>query len=93
MQQNAMLIAHCSLLIAHCSLLIAHLTPSRSSRMHAHMTPVSSLLVPWATYTDPEVAHVGEYEMDLKARQVEYDTYTKHLKDNDRAIVESSTNG
>ncbi|GAB5361623.1 hypothetical protein AAMO2058_000728400 [Amorphochlora amoebiformis] len=54
---------------------------------------VSSLLVPWATYTDPEVAHVGEYEMDLKARQVEYDTYTKHLKDNDRAIVESSTNG
>ena len=25
---------------------------------------VSSLLVPWATYTEPEVAHVGLYERD-----------------------------
>ncbi len=31
---------------------------------------VSSLLVPWATYTAPEVAHVGLYERDLEARGI-----------------------
>jgi len=53
----------------------------------------SSLLVPWATYTDPEVAHVGEYERDLKKRGVEFDTYKKEFKDNDRSIVDSDTLG
>mmetsp|Transcript_23130 Transcript_23130/g.37154 ORF Transcript_23130/g.37154 Transcript_23130/m.37154 type:complete len:404 (+) Transcript_23130:304-1515(+) len=53
----------------------------------------SSLLVPWATYTDPEVAHVGEYERDLKKRGIEFDTYKKDFKDNDRSIVDSDTLG
>lgn len=26
----------------------------------------SSLLVPWCTYTEPEVAHVGLYEKDMQ---------------------------
>mmetsp|Transcript_31396 Transcript_31396/g.55232 ORF Transcript_31396/g.55232 Transcript_31396/m.55232 type:complete len:667 (-) Transcript_31396:188-2188(-) len=54
---------------------------------------VSSLLVPWATYTDPEVAHVGEYDHDLKSRNVDFDTYTRYFKDVDRAIVDSDTRG
>lgn len=71
---------------------------------------VSSLLIPWATYTDPEVplnrldfknqsrcatkvAHIGEYEHDLKARNVDYDVYKREFKDVDRSIVDSDTEG
>jgi pyruvate/2-oxoglutarate dehydrogenase complex dihydrolipoamide dehydrogenase (E3) component len=54
---------------------------------------VSKLLVPWATYTDPEVAHVGLYEADLKERGIEYATFTRHFDDVDRAILEGETEG
>jgi len=54
---------------------------------------VSSLLIPWATYTDPEVAHVGEYEHDLKARNVAFDVYKREFKEVDRSIVDSDTLG
>mmetsp|Transcript_10764 Transcript_10764/g.21139 ORF Transcript_10764/g.21139 Transcript_10764/m.21139 type:complete len:161 (-) Transcript_10764:209-691(-) len=53
----------------------------------------SSLLVPWATFTDPEVAHVGEYEDDLKKRGVAYDIYKKSFNEVDRAILDSETSG
>lgn len=53
----------------------------------------SRLLVPWATFTDPEVAHVGLYEHDLKERGIEYTTYARHLHDVDRAILEGQTEG
>ena len=33
----------------------------------------SDLLIPWCTYTEPEVAHVGKYESELDAKGVEYD--------------------
>lgn len=54
---------------------------------------VSSLLVPWATYTAPEVAHVGLYERDLEARGIAFATYTRELADVDRAILEDDTEG
>ncbi len=53
----------------------------------------SNLLIPWATYTDPEVAHVGLYEKDLQERQVEYTTFTREFADVDRAIVDGETAG
>ena len=53
----------------------------------------SNLLVPWATYTDPEVAHVGLYEKDLKERNIEYATYTREFTDVDRGIVDGETEG
>ena len=53
----------------------------------------SNLLIPWATYTDPEVAHVGLYETDLEARQIEYTTYSKEFEDVDRAVVDGHTEG
>eukprot|EP00172_Hildenbrandia_rubra_P002176 Plantae.Rhodophyta-Hildenbrandia_rubra.ctg2864.p1 GENE.Plantae.Rhodophyta-Hildenbrandia_rubra.ctg2864~~Plantae.Rhodophyta-Hildenbrandia_rubra.ctg2864.p1 ORF type:complete len:680 (-),score=129.13 Plantae.Rhodophyta-Hildenbrandia_rubra.ctg2864:2099-4138(-) len=49
---------------------------------------MSSLLIPWATYTEPELAHVGLYESDLKEKGIAYQTYEKHFSDNDRAICE-----
>lgn len=54
---------------------------------------VSDLLIPWATYTDPEVAHVGLYEKDLKERNIDYTTFTRTFSDVDRAIVEGKEIG
>ena len=51
------------------------------------------LLIPWCTYTDPEVAHVGLYPRDLEDRGVDFETYTTPLSDVDRAIVEGETDG
>jgi pyruvate/2-oxoglutarate dehydrogenase complex dihydrolipoamide dehydrogenase (E3) component len=53
----------------------------------------SDLLVPWATYTEPEVAHVGLYEKDLEERGIEFTTITREFDDVDRAIVDSETEG
>ncbi len=54
---------------------------------------VSRLLVPWATYTDPEVAHVGLYEHDLKERDIDFATFTRQLADVDRTLLEGEIDG
>lgn len=48
----------------------------------------SALTVPWATYTDPEIAHVGLYPGDAKEQGIEIDTYTEELSHVDRAILD-----
>ena len=53
----------------------------------------SALNIPWATYTSPEIAHVGLYEKDAKERGVELDTYTLGLDKVDRAILDGETDG
>mmetsp|Transcript_18783 Transcript_18783/g.46136 ORF Transcript_18783/g.46136 Transcript_18783/m.46136 type:complete len:670 (-) Transcript_18783:37-2046(-) len=53
----------------------------------------SSLIIPWCTYTEPELAHVGLYEKDAEAKGIEVETFEKHLADNDRAICEGDTSG
>jgi pyruvate/2-oxoglutarate dehydrogenase complex dihydrolipoamide dehydrogenase (E3) component len=54
---------------------------------------VSSLIIPWATYTSPEIAHVGLYEKDAKAQGIEVDTFTQELSKVDRAILDGETEG
>lgn len=54
---------------------------------------LSALTMPWATYTDPEIAHVGLYERDAQERGLELDTYTKEFKQVDRAIAEGEEEG
>ncbi len=54
---------------------------------------VSELLVPWATYTDPEVAHVGLYEKDLKERNIPFTTFKREFSDVDRGIVDGVASG
>ena len=54
---------------------------------------VSRLLVPWATFTDPEVAHVGLYEADLAERGIAYATFTRRFADVDRSVLEEETAG
>lgn len=53
----------------------------------------SSLVIPWATYTSPEVAHVGLYEHQAKEQNIQIDTYIQKFHDVDRAILESEENG
>lgn len=54
---------------------------------------VTDLLVPWATYTDPEVAHVGLYEKDLDERGIAYVTFKREFFHVDRAIVDGENEG
>eukprot|EP00039_Didymoeca_costata_P019315 m.337040 g.337040 ORF g.337040 m.337040 type:complete len:587 (+) comp18028_c0_seq1:82-1842(+) len=51
------------------------------------------LVIPWCTYVDPEVAHVGKYEADLVAENIEFETYKYGLEHDDRAICEGTTDG
>jgi len=53
----------------------------------------NSLVIPWCTYTDPEIAHVGMYEKDAEAKNIEMDTFTRNFKDVDRAIVDGEEAG
>jgi len=46
------------------------------------------MLIPWSTYTDPEIAHVGKYSWQLEKLNVPYDTYTKFYQRLDRALCE-----
>ena len=50
-------------------------------------------VVPWCTYTDPEVAHVGLDERAAKEKNIEYDLFTVPLDEVDRAMLESEETG
>jgi len=53
----------------------------------------SDLIIPWATYTSPEVAQVGVNEADARAAGIEIDTFVQSMEDIDRAILEGSDEG
>jgi pyruvate/2-oxoglutarate dehydrogenase complex dihydrolipoamide dehydrogenase (E3) component len=54
---------------------------------------VESLIMPWCTFTEPEVAHVGMYEKDAKEKGIEVETYTFKLDEVDRAILDGEDEG
>jgi pyruvate/2-oxoglutarate dehydrogenase complex dihydrolipoamide dehydrogenase (E3) component/uncharacterized membrane protein YdjX (TVP38/TMEM64 family) len=54
---------------------------------------VTDLIIPWCTYTDPEVAHVGYYEKDAKAAGFDVATITEHFDRVDRAILDGEDEG
>jgi pyruvate/2-oxoglutarate dehydrogenase complex dihydrolipoamide dehydrogenase (E3) component len=54
---------------------------------------VTDLVMPWCTYTDPEIAHVGYYEKDARAAGYDVATVTQALSDVDRAILDGETEG
>jgi pyruvate/2-oxoglutarate dehydrogenase complex dihydrolipoamide dehydrogenase (E3) component len=54
---------------------------------------LSALTMPWATYTDPEIAHVGLYEREARERGIELDTYRRDFREVDRAIVDGEEDG
>lgn len=54
---------------------------------------LSALTVPWCTYTDPEVAHVGLYVRQARERRIPVKTFTIPMHDVDRAIADSEITG
>ena len=52
-----------------------------------------ALVIPWCTYTDPEVAHVGLYEKDAREMGIEVQTLTVPLSDVDRALLDGEAEG
>jgi len=54
---------------------------------------LSELTIPWCTYTDPEIAHVGLYERDARAQGIEVDTFVREFSEVDRAIAEDREEG
>ena len=53
----------------------------------------SSLTIPWCTYTDPEVAHVGLHPQEAKEKGIDVTSIRIGLEDVDRAILEGDTEG
>lgn len=53
----------------------------------------SRLVIPRATYTSPELAHVGWSSQQAAEHGVEIDTFTQSLSDIDRAILQGQTDG
>lgn len=53
----------------------------------------SQLIIPWCTYTSPEVAHVGLLPSDAEQQGIAIDTFTQPLSSVDRAILDSETDG
>lgn len=54
---------------------------------------VSDLVMPWCTYTDPEVAHVGLYETEARAAGMDVDTYEVPLHQVNRAVADGEDEG
>lgn len=55
---------------------------------------LSTLTMPWCTYTDPEIAHVGLYEHDATARGIEQlTTFIRPFSEVDRALTDGEEVG
>ncbi len=50
-------------------------------------------VIPWATFTDPEVARVGLSETEAKAKTIDYDVTRYGIDDLDRAIADHEAKG
>lgn len=50
-------------------------------------------VIPWATFTDPEVARVGLNEQEAKEQNIPYDVTCYGIDDLDRAIAEGEDHG
>ncbi|NJN09154.1 MAG: mercuric reductase [Richelia sp. RM2_1_2] len=54
---------------------------------------LSDLVVPWVTFTDPEIAHVGMYESEAQEKGLSVNTIKIDYEDVDRAITDGETAG
>ncbi|MBD8898321.1 mercuric reductase [Rhodanobacter sp. DHG33] len=54
---------------------------------------LSRLVIPWCTFTDPEIAHVGLYVREANRRGIPVKTYTVPMHEIDRAVMDSEQEG
>ncbi|HUP92950.1 MAG TPA: FAD-dependent oxidoreductase [Solimonas sp.] len=50
-------------------------------------------VIPWATFTEPEVARVGLNELEAKEKKIPYEVTTFDLEELDRAIADGEAHG
>ena len=50
-------------------------------------------VIPWAIFTDPEVAHVGLNEQEAKSKGIDYEVTRYEIAELDRAIAEEEAHG
>ena len=53
----------------------------------------SALTIPWCTYTDPEVAHVGLDEEEAEKQGIRIRTFVQALSEVDRAVLDGESEG
>ncbi len=53
----------------------------------------SALTIPWCTYTDPELAHVGLSPEEARKRGIEVETFTQEFREVDRAVLDGDDDG
>ncbi len=70
----------------HARAIVRNMLFPGSTKVHYHV-------LPWVTFTDPELAHVGMTEEEAKIRKIKHKTLKVHMKDVDRAQTESKTEG
>ncbi|WP_245275543.1 FAD-dependent oxidoreductase [Mesorhizobium sp. LNHC229A00] len=54
---------------------------------------LSELVIPWCTYTDPEIAHVGLYPLEARRNGIPVKTYTVLMHDVARAVMDGEEEG
>ncbi|MDJ0775312.1 MAG: mercuric reductase, partial [Mastigocoleus sp. MO_167.B18] len=54
---------------------------------------LSNLVMPWVTFTDPEIAHVGMYEQEAQEKGFDINTIKIDFSHVDRAIADGETEG
>ncbi|RMF63904.1 MAG: FAD-containing oxidoreductase, partial [Cyanobacteria bacterium J069] len=54
---------------------------------------LSSLVMPWVTYTDPEIAHVGLYEQEAQEKGLDVNTIKIPFSTVDRALADGEPEG
>lgn len=53
----------------------------------------SSLVIPWCTYTEPELAHIGLTEPQAQEQGITIDSFEQEFAEVDRAILAGDTDG
>jgi pyruvate/2-oxoglutarate dehydrogenase complex dihydrolipoamide dehydrogenase (E3) component len=54
---------------------------------------LSKEIIPWCTFTDPEIAHVGMYVTEARRKNVPVRTFTILMHEVDRAILDGEEDG
>ncbi len=54
---------------------------------------LSALTIPWCTYTDPEIAHIGLYVREAREKDIPVTTFTILMHDVDRAVTDGEEDG
>jgi pyruvate/2-oxoglutarate dehydrogenase complex dihydrolipoamide dehydrogenase (E3) component len=75
-----------------------HFEPASSSlvvqnALRSKRKRVSALTIPWCTYTDPEIAHVGMYVREATQQKIPVKTFTVLMHEVHRAICDGEEDG